>query len=57
MNERRRAVRRLVGENAVEEKVTKSFDGERGAKYVSIKDAALLLEVSRPTIPDFGGTE
>ena len=50
MNERRRAVRRLVGENAVEEKVTKSFDGERGAKYVSIKDAALLLEVSRPTI-------
>jgi len=50
MNERRRAVRRLAGENAVEEKIAKSFDGEKGAKYVSIKNAALLLEVSRPTI-------
>ncbi len=50
MNERRRSVRRLAGENAVEEKIAKSFDGEKGAKYVSIKDAALLLEVSRPTI-------
>ena len=50
MNERRRAIRRLTGENAVEEKVAKSFDGEKGAKYVSIKNAALLLEVSRPTI-------
>ena len=50
MNERRRAVRRLAGENAVEKKIVKSFEGEKGAKYVSIKDAALLLEVSRPTI-------
>lgn len=50
MNERRRAVRWLAGENVIEEKTVKSFDGEKGAKYVSIKDAALLLEVSRPTI-------
>lgn len=49
-NEKRRAVRRLAGENAVEEKIAGSFDVGKGAKYVSIKDAALLLEVSRPTI-------
>lgn len=50
MNEKRRAARRLAGENAVAEKIVKSFDGKKGAKYISIKDAALLLAVSRPTI-------
>lgn len=50
MNEKRRATRRLVGEAVVEERIARVSDAERGAKYVSIKDAALLLEVSRPTI-------
>ena len=50
MNERRRAIRRLAVENVVEEKIVKSFNGEKGTKYISIKEAALLLGVSRPTI-------
>ncbi len=50
MNERRRAARRLAGEAAVEERIVTDSGAERGARYVSIKDAALMLEVSRPTI-------
>ena len=50
MNEKRRTVRRLAGESAVEEKIVADSGAERGARYVSIKDAALMLEVSRPTI-------
>lgn len=50
VNERRRAARRLAVESAVEEKIVRSSSSEVKTKYVSIKDAALLLEVSRPTI-------
>ncbi len=50
VNERKRAARRLAVESAVEEKIVWSSGSEAKAKYVSIKDAALLLEVSRPTI-------
>ena len=50
MNEKRRAVRRLAGESAVQERIVADSGAERGARYVSITDAALMLEVSRPTI-------
>lgn len=50
VNERKRATRRLAGEAAIEEKIVRSSGSEVKTKYVSIKDAALLLEVSRPTI-------
>ena len=50
MNERKRATRRLAGEAEIEEKIVRSSGSEVKTKYVSIKDAALLLEVSRPTI-------
>lgn len=49
-NEKRRAVRRLSFNAEVEAEIQKRQDVKIEAKYVSIKDAALMLGVSRPTI-------
>ncbi len=49
-NEARRIQRRIAGDKKITAVCDRKREASSGAKYVSIKDAALMLGVSRPTI-------